>query len=61
MYDSNTFEYQSVVFAVQNDLSSEDANKELINGIQEFVNNLQKAQKQIKHYSLITFDDKSRI
>jgi hypothetical protein len=56
-HDTNKFEYQTIIFAVQNDQNAQDTNKQLITGIQQFVDKLSGMSKQTKHYSLLTFDD----
>jgi hypothetical protein len=43
---------------VQNDKNVQVANQQLITGIQKFVDKVTSTQKQMKHYSLITFNDK---
>jgi hypothetical protein len=58
-HDTNTFEYATIIFAVQNDQNAQAANKQLIAGIKQFVDSVSGLQKQqMKHYSLITFNDK---
>jgi len=57
-HDTNNFEFQTVIFAVQNDETSKDVNQQLISGIQQFLDAVEHNKNQMKHYSLITFDDK---
>jgi hypothetical protein len=58
MLDTNTFEFQTIIFAVQNDQNSQETNQQLLGSIQKFIDTLEKTKKQPKHYSLLTFNDK---
>lgn len=58
-HDTNNFEYQTIIFAVQNDQNAKDTNQQIIGGIQQFIGKLASTQNIQKHYSLLTFDDKN--